>query len=181
MIDYGSIIENIIDIGADRVNLVDVKEIEFKPKLRVLCEDNICGNYGKNYSCPPYSGTVEEHIKKFKNYDKAIVFYTIENISGLEDKIKIDKAIKKIQDITVNVNNFISNLGIEHMTIGSTACKICSPCKISENKECPFKNNVFTSLSSFCIDIESLSKLCNIDIDWNGNKITNIAMVLIKE
>ena len=33
--------------------VVDTGEIAFDPSFRPYCEENLCGQYGVNYSCPP--------------------------------------------------------------------------------------------------------------------------------
>ena len=43
--------------GAFAAKVIPVKEIEFDSSFRKYCEDNVCGQYGKNYACPPYAGT----------------------------------------------------------------------------------------------------------------------------
>ena len=43
-----------------RVALIPAKEIPLDGSFRKFCEDNLCGKYNANYSCPPACGTVEE-------------------------------------------------------------------------------------------------------------------------
>lgn len=44
--------------------LISPEQVPIDPKFRVYCEENLCGNYNANYSCPPDCGTVEELQKK---------------------------------------------------------------------------------------------------------------------
>ena len=51
--------------GFTRAALLAVDQLVFDQALRKYCEDNLCGNYGKNYSCPPFCGTPEE-MRKYR-------------------------------------------------------------------------------------------------------------------
>ena len=40
--------------------VVDTKDIVFDPIFRPCCAENLCGQYGVNYTCPPDCGTTAE-------------------------------------------------------------------------------------------------------------------------
>ncbi len=180
MNNYNFIVEKIIEFGASGVNVIYVNDIEFNPELRQLCMDNICRNYGLNYTCPPYVGTPQELIQKVKEYKVAIVIHNTEVINGFKDKDGVGKAEDKINKILINVNNFIYNKNLEYMIIGATSCKRCNPCKIMTKEECPHKEEAFVSLSAFCIDVKKLADKCNILFNWDGKTVTNIGILLLK-
>ena len=45
-------------------------------RIRAYCEENKCGSYGRNYTCPPHAGELDEIREKLRFYgfrgDKAI-------------------------------------------------------------------------------------------------------------
>lgn len=43
--------------GFSDAALVDTDDIVFDASFRSYCEENLCGQYGANYSCPPSCGT----------------------------------------------------------------------------------------------------------------------------
>ena len=45
--------------GFSAAAVVDPADIVFDPSFRPYCEENLCGQYGANYSCPPDCGTPE--------------------------------------------------------------------------------------------------------------------------
>ena len=46
--------------GFSAVETIDMKQVIFNPAFRPFCEENLCGQYGANYSCPPDCGTPDE-------------------------------------------------------------------------------------------------------------------------
>ena len=53
--------------------IVDTRQIVFDPAFRPYCEENLCGQYGANYSCPPDCGTPEEMKQRILAHRKALV------------------------------------------------------------------------------------------------------------
>ena len=53
--DEVKILEKIAEVdGVYNCAVVDTKDLVFRPEFRSLCEEDTCGNYDVNYSCPPY-------------------------------------------------------------------------------------------------------------------------------
>ena len=74
------------------VALITPEQIPVDAKFRTFCEENLCGKYGANYSCPPDCGTVNELHQKILAEDKVLIVQTIWNIEGYEDKATIQKS-----------------------------------------------------------------------------------------
>ena len=69
-----------------RAAVLPAKEIPVDGSFRKFCEDNLCGKYNANYSCPPACGTVEEVHQLLYDQDKALVVEMIWEVNGFEDK-----------------------------------------------------------------------------------------------
>ena len=50
---------------------VDTKDVVQDPSFRKFCEDNLCGKYNANYSCPPDCGTVGLGCARCRHIDKS--------------------------------------------------------------------------------------------------------------
>ena len=57
--------------------LIPTTEIIVDSKFRPYCEENLCGNFGANYSCPPDCGTVEEVRHRLMARDRALVLQSV--------------------------------------------------------------------------------------------------------
>ena len=75
MIDIKDI-KDIIDIalgeGFADAAIIDTADIVFDASFRPYCEENLCGWYGANYTCPPDCGTPEEMKKRVKKHKHAL-------------------------------------------------------------------------------------------------------------
>ena len=71
--------------------VIRTEEIPLDASFRPLCEENLCGKYGVNYSCPPDCGTPEEMRQRLLSKKHALVLQTIWEIADYGDS----KAIKE--------------------------------------------------------------------------------------
>lgn len=54
-------------------SVIDTDEIVFDEGFRRYCEENLCGQYQNNYTCPPDCGTPDQMRRKVLGYSKALV------------------------------------------------------------------------------------------------------------
>ena len=54
---FDKLTELALSLGAFRASVIPVEDIETDASFRDLCAANVCGNYGRNWMCPPTRGT----------------------------------------------------------------------------------------------------------------------------
>ena len=72
--------------------VIPATDVPVDPKFREFCEQNLCGQYGANYSCPPDCGSVEALHQTILNQEKALVISTIWDIESFDDKCAVRHA-----------------------------------------------------------------------------------------
>ena len=81
--------ETMIDLALEEkfagAVIVDTQDIVFDPIFRPCCEENLCGQYGVNYTCPPDCGSPEEMQNRVKTHNNALLLQTIWEISAISD------------------------------------------------------------------------------------------------
>lgn len=75
--------------GFTNVAVIPADKLVFDRELRKYCEENVCGNYGKNYSCPPFCGTPEEMRDRAGKYGRAWIFQTIADVGSWDNRRKL--------------------------------------------------------------------------------------------
>ena len=71
-----------LSLGAFRAEVIEVSKIETDTAFREMCRANACGNYGRNWMCPPDAGEIHELMAALRTYSYALVYQTV---SELED------------------------------------------------------------------------------------------------
>ncbi|MCD8249558.1 MAG: DUF2284 domain-containing protein [Lachnospiraceae bacterium] len=160
--------------------IISTEEFHFVPEYRHYCEENRCGNYGRNYGCPPACGTVEEMKERALAYRKGLVLRSLTPVDNAYDEEET-KAIKKAHTRMTNV--LIRRLKEEGMNGSGMAimagpCNLCSSCRMPEGKSCPHGKAPFSCLSAYCIDAMTLAKSAGIEMEWSMDEVSFFSIYL---
>lgn len=151
-------------LGFSQVAVVDTEKIPFEPLFRRYCEDNLCGQYGGNYTCPPDCGTTKEMEQRVRAYQRAVVLQSCWEISGTEtDKIREAKAVHNRW-----TRELIQQAGGGGLMVGSSGCNLCHPCLCISGEPCRFPELRFSCMSAYCIHVAKLAEMCGMDYFSEG-------------
>ena len=151
---------HIYELGFDRAATIDTALIPFDATLADLCAKNHCGSYGKNYTCPPHVGRMEELSQKVRQFSQALVF---QKVYPLEDSFDYEGMVQAQQDfnrLTAQLHTFCRQHLDHFLLLGAGACTRCAVCAVQTNEPCRFPREATASLESYCIQVSSLAKLC---------------------
>ena len=87
MIDYKELEVIGKQTGFTHIAPLDCSTIQLLPEVRQMCANNTCHMYGKNWSCPPGCGTLEECEARVRQYTHGILVQTVGN---LEDSMDVE-------------------------------------------------------------------------------------------
>ena len=158
------IIKLCLDQGAFKAEEIPVTSLVFAPELRKLCEDNRCGRFGRNYTCPPFSGEVDMLINKLKTFSKAVIW---QNVYHLEDSFDFEGMINAQREHNEQVLNISKQIykNIDRdkcVVLAAGGCTLCETCAAVTGEPCRDAENAFSSLEAYGIfvsKIESVSGL----------------------
>lgn len=169
--------------GFDAVAVVSTDDIVFRPEYRKFCEENLCGNYGKNYACPPYCGTTEEMAEKIRRFRYAAVFQTKTEHCDAFDGAQIKSLKKKHIAMTLQTIKKFDHEAIENGTFRAEAsafaglpimagpCNFCDHCRMPAGEVCLHPEQCFSCLSAYCIDVTHLADVCGMEISWRSDSV----------
>lgn len=159
---------------------LDVTDIAFNDQLRKYCEMNSCGNYGKNYMCPPLVGDTADNINKVKLYKTAIV---IQKVFKIEDSYDFEGMMEG-QDLYKEAFKQIIEMAAEsfddYFILGVGGCQLCEKCAAIQNAPCPHPDKAHASLESYCIDVSQIATACGLKYINGENTVTYFGAVFIK-
>ena len=125
------------DAGFTNMGVIPADHLVFEPSLRKYCEDNLCGNFGKNLSCPPACGTPEDMKKRTEAYETAWIFQTIAEVDWHDAK-----ALKAVRDShnarSRKLLNRLREEGTAGLAMLAGPCAACEICAGAEGKPCRF-------------------------------------------
>ena len=159
------IIQLAITEGFAAAAIVNTDQIVFDPSFRPYCAENLCGQYGANYSCPPDCGSPEEMKQRILAHRKALVLQTIWEISDYSDKPAIKHAKQGHNAAELRVVKAMRQAGYDGLIVGASGCALCSPCAQVQGKTCNFPDMKYSCMSAYCIFVKKLADSCGMAYD----------------
>ena len=155
-----SLPEKIVEMGAFKAAFVPISELKTDVYFREMCERNVCGKYGKCWTCPPDAGNINELINSLQSFSRVLVYQTV---SELEDSFDIDgmqEAGKRhnqlIRLIKETYNSETLDCNVLHL--GAGGCQVCERCGKIDGIPCRFPEKAISSLETYGINVSELAK-----------------------
>ena len=158
--------------------VVSTKDIAVDYGFRKFCEDNLCGKYGANYSCPPDCGTPQQVHEKLLSKNTALVLQKICPIKGYNDKETIQQAKASVNRDVLKVLDKMIEAGYKPISLGYNGCPLCNPCKRTLNQPCAFPERKISCISAYCIDVAKLAQLAQLEFCWSEENLYLFGMIL---
>jgi predicted metal-binding protein len=150
-----------------------------KKRIRELCLENRCGNYGNHYMCPPYIGSLGKTKTRLKKFQLGILLQYSKPLDVRNDNAGLKQSKLDFHNKILQLEGLLRNGGINDVwgMIGGS-CELCEVCKAQLGEPCPYPDKARTSLTSLAIDI--LDLLDNLDLDnkFHPDKITWTGCIL---
>ena len=185
ILDSGKIeglINGLKNLGISAAAVFPSDEIRFDNIFRKMCEDNLCGSYGKNYKCPPFTGEPEDLKAEVLSYDTAVLIQTIHNIEDSFDFEGMSEGGAIHADNTKKAEAYIKeNLDFKQiLTLGAGGCRICGKCGAVDNTPCRFPDKAAASVEAYCIDVSHMTNSHGLNYINGVNTVSYVAAFLLK-
>lgn len=151
--------------------VVDTADIVFDPSFRPYCEENLCGQYGVNYTCPPLCGTPEEMRQRVLAHKKALVLQTKWDITDYSDNAAIKNAKTSHNAASIRLVKKLRAEGHAGLIVGSSGCALCSPCAVTRGEPCAHPEFCFSCMSAYCIYVKALAETCQMEYTCSDGKL----------
>jgi len=175
-----------LELLSEKIGLKEF--IEFDPSLlipeeriRKYCYQNLCGNYGKHYMCPPFIGTVEETKFILSKYNKAILIRYSEDVDVKEDRKKVKRTKIDFHKKILELEKFLHQKGIESWGLVGGYCSFCIECKAITDRPCKHPHKARPSLESLAIDVQKFLDNFGLDNRFYPDKIVWTGCILIND
>lgn len=173
---HEEIIAMAVEEGFSAAQIVPTETIVFDPSFRPYCEENLCGQYGINYCCPPTCGTPEEMKERILAHKHALVLQTIWQVTDYSDVSVIKPAKAGHNAAELRLIKRLRTQGIDGLIVGASGCALCSPCALTKGKPCTFPDLKYSCMSAYCIFVKKLADACGIEYDCGDGLLAFFGM-----
>ena len=159
--------------------VVETSEIPFDFSFRPYCEENLCGQYGVNHSCPPDCGSCEDMKQRITDKKKALVLQTIWEISDYSDKPAIKEAKGMHNRASISLMEKLRAEGTDCFMVGASGCALCSPCTAKDGLPCRLPHLQYSCMSAYCIFVKQLCDRCGLEYDCGNGLLGFFGMIVL--
>ena len=180
MID-GLLIEAAVSAGAAKAAVIDVSEVILSASFRDICKSNQCGSYGRNWSCPPETGDVEELMEKIRSYPKALLYQTIGQIEDSFDFEGMLEAGKLLTETSQRLQSAAKGILKNEFLHLSGSCRLCDKCAKLTGEKCRNPDRMLHSISGYGVDVYSTTLHTDLKYINGANTVTYFGLIMFSE
>lgn len=118
---------------------LEISTLKPMEMVRSACAEDRCNAYGKNWTCPPHCGTLEECEEKLRSYSQGILLQTVHPLKKTIDTKGYAEAERQhllsLWEFAVLVQKTYPDV----LCLGSGGCRVCAQCAWPEPCRCPEK------------------------------------------
>ena len=151
--------------------IVKTTDMVFDPSFRPFCEQNLCGQYGANYSCPPDCGSPEAMKEAVLKYQHALVLQSIWDVTDYRDMEMVSQARNGHNSAQLRLMDALSEAGYKGLMIGAGNCTLCDSCVILSGEPCRYPEKKYSCLSAYCINVKELTDCCSMSYSYGEGKL----------
>ena len=145
-----------LDCGAHKAALAQPKQLRFSESFLAACEQNVCGRYGRNYTCPPHVGGIGALIAKVRACEAAVLWQTVCRLEDSYDYEGMRRGQETHNSITISIAGRARALAPEAFVLGAGGCFLCKTCGAVTGEPCRFPGEAISSLEAHGIDVSSI-------------------------
>lgn len=179
MIDYKELEVIGKQTGFSHIAPLDCSTIQLLPEVRQMCANNTCHMYGKNWSCPPGCGTLEECEARVRQYTYGILVQTVGN---LEDSMDVETMMETEAEHKEHFFALEEQLRPKYpamLPIGAGCCTRCKECTYPDNP-CRFPNKTFASMEAYGMLVTQVCQDNNLTYYYGPCTITYTSCFLLE-
>ena len=178
--DTQKMIEALQTCGFETVTELDVSTLKALPEVRQMCEVNTCGQYEKNWSCPPGCGSIEACEASMKRYKYGIL---VQTVGDIEDSLDWE-GIMEVKD----THDGRFRKGVELMReqfsdvlpLGDGTCTRCKVCAYPD-APCRFPELSSSSMEAFGLFVSDVCKKNHTPYNYGPGKMAYTGCYLFNE
>ena len=176
---FESLKQMALDLGAFAASVVSVDEIQTDVAFREMCERNVCGNYGRNWMCPPFAGEIETLISTLRTYDFALVYQTVGQLEDSYDFEGMMEAAAAHNQLMVALRKKVDAMELPRtLHLGAGGCHMCDTCAKVQEQPCRHPDLAVASLETYGVHVSKLAATANMKYINGQDTVTYFGAVL---
>ena len=168
-----------LQLGAFRAKVIEASAVETDASFRDMCAANVCGNYGRNWMCPPDAGDIHDLMAALKTYSYALVYQTVSELEDSYDFEGMMDAGVAHNRLMVELRRGIEGLNLSRVLhLGAGGCRMCEVCAKRTGEPCRHPDLAVASLETYGVNVSRLAPAAGMKYINGKDTVTYFGAVL---
>lgn len=176
---FKALTDTAISLGAYKAAVIPTSDVTTDVSFRDLCKNNVCGNYGKNWACPPDAGDINELIETLYGFQYILVYQSVGQLEDSFDFEGMADAAQKHGKLIRYVREEVEKLKLKRaLFLGAGGCTVCPVCAKKTDEPCRNPEKKTPSLEAYGVNVSLLAKAAGMKYINGQNTVTYFGAVL---
>ena len=159
-------------------DFLKTKDLVFSEQVRYICRTE-CPRYGKSWSCPPATGTVEQCRERCLSFEDVFVFTTVAevgDIANMDDTLPTRRAHEEVMRALCRE---IAEEAGEILGLSTDSCDFCGTCTYPD-APCRHPQIMHPCIESYGILVTDAAEKADIDFFSDSQTVTWFSMIFFR-
>lgn len=168
--------EKAVQMGFSVAVPLDIATLRPREDVRDMCRADVCRAYEKNWTCPPFCGTLAQCGERMQGYSRGILLQTV----GHTEKLIDTRAYRRVEQ--QHLRQFAAFCRLlrasypQALCLGSGGCRICDTCAYPQ--QCRFPQEAVASMEGYGLLVSQVCRDNGCQYHHGEKTITYTACVL---
>ena len=168
-----------LSLGAYRASVISVDAMETDASFRDLCAANVCGNYGRNWMCPPDAGDIHDLMDALRTYSHALVYQTVTELEDSYDFEGMMEAGTAHNRLMISLREQMNAEALPRtLHLGAGGCRVCEICAKRTGESCRYPDLAVASLETYGVNVSKLAPTAGMKYINGKDTVTYFGAVL---
>lgn len=144
--------------------------------VRDMCAADQCRAYGKNWTCPPHCGTLEQCAAQLQCFHRGILVQTVGKLEKSIDTRGYRRTEAQHLKLFSDLCDLLRKVHPDALCLGTGGCRICKHCAFPE--PCRFPEKACSSMEAYGLFITQVCRDCGIPYHHGERTVTYTACIL---
>ena len=168
--------EKAMEIGFDQAVALNVSALRATEMVRNMCAADKCHAYGKNWTCPPLCGSLEECQAQMNSYNHGILVQTVGVMKKTIDSRAMAETEKRHLQQFHRLADLVRQIHPDALCLGSGGCRICGKCAWPE--PCRYPERATSSMEGYGLFVTQVCRDNGLAYHHGEKTITYTACIL---
>ncbi len=164
------------EMGFDEAKPLCISTLKPAAAVRDMCAEDKCRAYGKNWTCPPACGTLEECDARMRGYTHGILLQTVGVLRKRIDSRTIVETERKHLEQFRKFSDRVRERYPDALCLGAGGCRVCKTCAYPE--PCRFPERALSSMEGYGLFVTQVCRDNDLPYHHGDGTITYTACVL---